>query len=141
MLKACPSYAQTEVQVVHEADGSTKVQHEKLCQPGHKAMCLAFALQGMSQKHMHSAAAASSLQKPISVHDAPSLQPSSDLAIAVIGVPLQFTPGSLFLIVLVTQLQVGHNVHAGVFLMTFVRLNFPKGGGRGGGDNVCHCTK
>ena len=87
MLKACPSYAQTEVQVVHEAGGSTKVQHEKLCQPGHKALCLAFALQGMSQKHMQSAAAASSMQKPISVHDAPSLQPSSDLAIAVIGCP------------------------------------------------------
>lgn len=73
--------------MAHEADGSVRVQHDKLCQPAHKALCLAFALQAMSQKHMHSAAAASSLHRPISVHDAPALQPSSELAIAVIGLP------------------------------------------------------
>ena len=84
VLKACPSYAQTEVQLRQQRDESMVVRHDKLCQPAHKAMCLAFALQAMSQKHMHSAAA-SSLQKPISVHDAPSLQPSSQLAVAVIG--------------------------------------------------------
>ena len=86
MLKACPSYAQTEALASHGADEGVKVQHHKLCQPAHRALCLAFALQGISQKHMHSAAA-SSLQKAISVHDAPSLQPSSQLAIAVIGAP------------------------------------------------------
>ena len=84
VLKACPSFAQTEVQLRPQHDSSMLVRHDKLCQPAHKAMCLAFALQAMSQKHMHSAAA-SSLQKPISVHDAPSLQPSSELAVAVIG--------------------------------------------------------
>ncbi|KAL3156800.1 hypothetical protein ABBQ38_001071 [Trebouxia sp. C0009 RCD-2024] len=85
VLKACPSYAQTEVLV--SPGGATdimKVQHDKLCQPAHRALCLAFALQAMSQKHMRSAAA-SSQQKPISVHDAPALRPSSELAIAVIG--------------------------------------------------------
>ena len=91
-MKACPSYAQTEVQVAQQADGSMRLQHDKLCQPAHKALCLAFALQGMSQKHMHSAAA-STLHKPISVHDAPSLQPSSRLAIAVIGGP---SPSDLY---------------------------------------------
>ena len=71
--------------MAHEANGSVRVQHDELCQPAHRALCLAFALQAMSQKHMHSAAAASSLHRPISVHDAPALQPSSELAIAIIG--------------------------------------------------------
>ena len=84
MLKSCPGYAQTEVQLRQHADGSTTVRHDKVCQPAHKAICLAFALQAMSQKQMHSAAA-SSLQKPISVHDAGSLQSSTELAVAVIG--------------------------------------------------------
>ena len=84
MLKSCPSYAQTEVQLRQQPDSSMIVRHDKLCQPAHKAMCLAFALQAMSQKHMHSAAA-SSLHKPISVHDAGSLQSTIELAVAVIG--------------------------------------------------------
>ena len=84
MLKSCPGYAQTEVQLRTQPDGSMSVLHDKLCQPAHKAMCLAFALQAMSQKQMHSAAA-SSLQKPISVHDAGSMQSSTELAVAVIG--------------------------------------------------------
>ncbi len=60
------------------------VRHDKLCQPAHKAMCLAFALQAMSQKHMHSAAA-SSLHKPVSVHDAQAVQSSTNLAVAIVG--------------------------------------------------------
>ena len=84
VLKSCPGYAQTEVQLRPQPNGSMTVRHDKLCQPAHKAMCLAFALQAMSQKHMHSAAA-SSLQKPISVHDASSLQSSTELAVAVVG--------------------------------------------------------
>lgn len=73
--------------MAHDANGSVRVQHDKLCQPAHKALCLAFALQAMSQTNMHIAAAASSLHRPVSVHDAPALQPSSELAIAVIGLP------------------------------------------------------
>lgn len=84
MLKSCPGYAQTEVQLVQQGDGSMVVRHDKLCQPAHKGMCLAFALQAMSQKHMHNAAA-SSLHKPISVHDAQAVQASTNLAVAVIG--------------------------------------------------------
>ena len=84
MLKACPGYAQTEVQLTKLSDGSMVVRHDKLCQPAHKAMCLAFALQAMSQKHMHSATA-SSLHRPISVHDAPAVQVKPDLAVAVVG--------------------------------------------------------
>ena len=87
VLKACPGYAQTEVQLSKLSDGSMVVCHDKLCQPAHKAMCLAFALQAMSQKHMHSATA-SSLHRPISVHDAQAVQPSSDLAVAVVGTSL-----------------------------------------------------
>ena len=83
VLKACPGYAQTELQLIKQGD-SMLVRHDKLCQPAHKAMCLAFALQAMSQKHMHSAAA-SSLHKPISVHDAQAVQPSTNLAVAIIG--------------------------------------------------------
>jgi len=83
VLKACPGYAQTELQLIKQGD-SMLVRHDKLCQPAHKAMCLAFALQAMSQKHMHSAAA-SSLHKPVSVHDAQAVQPSTNLAVAVVG--------------------------------------------------------
>ena len=83
VLKTCPGYAQTEVQLVKLGD-STWVRLDKLCQPAHKAMCLAFALQAMSQKHMHSSAA-SSLLKPVSVHDAQAVQPSTNLAVAIVG--------------------------------------------------------
>ena len=83
VLKACPGYAQTEVQLMKLGD-STRVRLDKLCQPAHKAMCLAFALQAMSQKHMHSSAA-SSLLKPVSVHDAQAVQPSTNLAVAIVG--------------------------------------------------------
>ncbi len=83
MLKACPGYAQTELQLIKQGD-SMLVRHDKLCQPAHKAMCLAFALQAMSQKHMYSAAA-SSLHKPVSVHDAQAVQPSTNLAVAIVG--------------------------------------------------------
>jgi len=87
VLKACPGYAQTEVQLMKQGD-SIMVRHDKLCQPAHKAMCLAFALQAMSQKHMHSAAA-SSLHKPVSVHDAQAVQPSTNLAVAIVGEPFR----------------------------------------------------
>ncbi|KAL0032300.1 hypothetical protein WJX79_003594 [Trebouxia sp. C0005] len=40
--------------------------------------------EAMSQKHMHSAAA-SSLHKPVSVHDAQAVQPSTNLAVAIVG--------------------------------------------------------
>ena len=85
VLKACPGYAQTEVQLHQQPDSSTAVRHDKLCQPAHRAMCLAFALQAMSQKHMHSAATAISLHRPVSVHDAGAVQPSMELTVAVIG--------------------------------------------------------
>ncbi len=37
VLKACPGYAQTEVQLMKQGD-SMMVHHDKLCQPAHKAM-------------------------------------------------------------------------------------------------------
>ena len=86
VLKACPGFAQTEVQLRKQGDNSMVVRHDKLCQDAHKGMCLAFALQAMSQKHMQSAAT-SSMRKPISVHDAGLVQSRSDLAVAVIGEP------------------------------------------------------
>lgn len=84
VLKSCPSYAQTEVQLQKQADGSLTVQHQKLSQPAHKGLCLAFALQAMSQKLLMNKQS-SSLTRPVSVHDVGAIEVRSDLAIAVIG--------------------------------------------------------
>ena len=84
MLKSCPSYAQTEVQLHKQADGSLIPQHAKLSQPAHRALCLAFALQAMSQKLMMNKQGPA-LTRPVSVHDAGAVEVRSDLAVAVIG--------------------------------------------------------
>ena len=84
VLKTCPSYAQTEVQLDTQSDGSLTVQHHKLAQPAHRGLCLAFALQAMSQKLMMNKQGAS-LTRPVSVHDAGAIEVRGDVAVAVIG--------------------------------------------------------
>lgn len=84
VLKACPSYAQTEVQLDKQSDGGLVVQHHKLAQPAHRGLCLAFALQAMSQKLMMNKQGAS-LTRPVSVHDAGAIEVRGDVAVAVIG--------------------------------------------------------
>ena len=87
MLKSCPSYAQTEVQVVQRGDGSLAVRHDRLSQAAHKGLCLALALQAMSQKLMLNKTASYTRTRPVSVHDAGAVDVSGELAIAIIGEP------------------------------------------------------
>ena len=85
MLKSCPGYAQTEVQLTKQADGSLAVRHDRVSQAAHKGLCLAFALQAMSQKLMLNKAAPYKVTRPVSVHDAGAVEVSGELSIAVIG--------------------------------------------------------
>ena len=85
MLKSYPSYAQTEVQLARRADGSLAVRHDRVSQAAHQGLCLALALQAMSQKLMLNKTASYTRTRPVSVHDAGAVEVSGELAIAIIG--------------------------------------------------------